>query len=144
MRKQAMNKTLQIPNGWRKVLLSEFMEFKNGVNAGKEAYGKGTKFVNIMDIFKKPFLTEKDIAGLVQINDKQKQEYSVKYGDILFNRTSEIPNEIAFSSVYTGEENITFGGFVIRGRQIKNYLNTEYAGYCFKSEYIRKEMIERS
>ena len=139
-----MSRTRKIPVGWVETTLGEFMKFKNGVNADKGAYGRGTKFVNVMDIFKKSFLKEDDITGAVQITEKQLSEYSVVNGDILFNRTSETPEEIAYSAVYTGDETITFGGFVIRGRQTKNFLLPEFVRHCFKSNRIRKEMIRRS
>lgn len=134
----------KIPEGWQKVALGEFMKFKNGINADKSAYGQGTKFVNIMDVFRKSFLKKDDITGLVRITDKQLSEYSVSYGDILFNRTSETREEIAYSTVYTDKETATFGGFVIRGRQKKKLLLPAFAGYCFKNETTRKEMIRRS
>lgn len=139
-----MSSTTKISVGWMETTLGEFMEFKNGVNADKGAYGQGIKFINVMDVFKKSSLKEGDITGSVQITEKQLSEYSVVNGDILFNRTSETPEEIAFSAVYTGDETITFGGFVIRGRQTKNFLLPEFARYCFKSNRIRKEMIRRS
>ena len=139
-----MSSTTKLPVGWVEITLGEFMEFKNGVNADKGAYGQGTKFVNVMDIFKRNFLKEGDITGSVQISEKQLSEYSVVNGDILFNRTSETPEEIAFSAVYTGDEAITFGGFVIRGRQTEKFLLSEFSRYCFKSNRIRKEMIRRS
>lgn len=129
--------------GWTKTTLGEFMDFKNGVNADRESYGKGVKFVNVMDVFKKTFLQKDDITGSVEITEKQHQEYSVVRGDILFNRTSETPEEIAFASVYMGDEKITFGGFVIRGRQTKDWLLPLFSGYCFKNHTIRKEMIRR-
>ena len=135
---------LNHPSGWTTTTLGTFMDFKNGVNADKDAYGKGIKFVNVMDIFRKNCLSSDDVTGSVEITDKQLYEYSVVRGDILFNRTSEIPEEIAFSSVYLGEEKITFGGFVIRGRQTKQLLLPEFAKYCFKTDTIRKEMIRRS
>ena len=135
---------LNLPCGWTTTTLGTFMDFKNGVNADKDAYGKGIKFVNVMEIFCKKCLTIDDVAGSVEITDKQINEYSVVRGDILFNRTSETPEEIAFSSVYLGEEKITFGGFVIRGRQTKQLLLPEFAKYCFKTDTIRKEMIRRS
>lgn len=139
-----MSNAIKIPLGWEETSLGEFMEFKNGVNADKGAYGKGVKFVNVMDIFKKNFLERDDITGSVQVTDKQLSKYSVVNGDILFNRTSETPDEIAFAAVYTGDETVTFGGFVIRGRQTKNFLLPLFAGYCFKSNKIRKEIIRRS
>jgi type I restriction enzyme S subunit len=130
-----------VRSGWEEKKLGEFMDFKNGINADKEAYGSGVKFVNVMDIFKKPFLDKDDINGAVDISDKQAKDYSVVKGDILFNRTSETVEEIAYSSVYVGEEPITFGGFVIRGRQTQGLLLPDFAGYCFRSDEIRKELI---
>ncbi len=134
----------KIPSGWKSTTLGTFMEFKNGINADKSAYGQGTEFVNVMDIFKSHFLKREDIQGKVQITEKQKAESSVMYGDLLFNRTSEVPNEIAYSSVYLDHEEITFGGFVIRGRQQEDLLDPYFAGYCFNSSNIRREMIRRS
>ena len=132
-----------LPDGWTVTTLGTFMDFKNGVNADKDAYGKGVNFVNVLDIFRNNSLVSQDITGSVSITDKQLEEYSVVKGDMLFNRTSETPEEIAFSSVYFGDEKITFGGFVIRGRQSKKRLLPEYAKYCFKTDTIRKEMIRR-
>ena len=39
-----------IPDGWKIHNLGHFMDFKNGVNASKESYGKGVRFVNVMDV----------------------------------------------------------------------------------------------
>ena len=139
-----MSKLQTTPSGWKLTTLGTFMEFKNGVNADKNAYGSGTEFVNVMDIFKRNFMKKCNILGKVEITEKQKKEYSVRYGDILFNRTSEVPDEIAFSSVYLDEDEITFGGFVIRGRQKKELLAPLFAGYCFNNSSIRREMIRRS
>ena len=144
MNRKLVRGEASIPEGWQKVALGEFMGFKNGINADKSAYGQGTKFVNVMDIFRNNFLKKDNIAGRVRISDKQSSEYSVIHGDILFNRTSETREEIAYSTVYTDKKTVTFGGFVIRGRQKKNLLLPNFAGYCFKNEKIRKEMIRRS
>ena len=139
-----MNKKINIPAGWQMRNLGHFMSFKNGVNASKESYGQGIKFVNVMDIFNQKILQKESVLGSVNITEKQLKEYSVEYGDILFNRTSEIPNEIAYSSVYLGNEIITFGGFVIRGRQKNTLLSPSYAQYCFDSYQIRKDIIRKS
>ena len=140
-RKTAKNEAL--PKGWREAHLGEIMEFKNGLNTGRENYGRGIKFVNVMDIFKCNFLYSHDVIGSVQISENQKAEYSVKYGDILFNRTSETPEEIAMASVYLDKKEIIFGGFVIRARQKNSILIPEYSAYCFQSHNVRKELIRR-
>ncbi len=132
-----------VPEGWRKIQLGEFMEFKNGLNTKKENYGRGIKFVNVMDIFSHNYLYANDVIGSVQANEKQRVDYSVRYGDILFNRTSETFEEIAMSSVYLDKKKIIFGGFVIRGRQKFNFLTPEYSAYCFQDHTFRRELIRR-
>jgi type I restriction enzyme S subunit len=139
-----INKINNIPAGWVVHNLGYFIDFKNGVNASKESYGKGVKFVNVMDVFRSNILKKNLVTGSVEISDNQKKEFSVKYGDILFNRTSETSNEIAYSSVYIDNEAITFGGFVIRGRQKIDMLSPNYVKYCFKDYYVRKDLIRKS
>ena len=133
----------QLPKGWREIQLGEFMEFKNGLNTRKENYGSGVKFVNVMDVFSHNYLYANDVIGSVQVTKKQLVDYSVKYGDVLFNRTSETFEEIAMSSVYLDKKEIIFGGFVIRGRQKSNILIPEYSAYCFQAHTVRRELIRR-
>ncbi len=132
-----------LPDGWQEVRLGDIMEFKNGLNTEKGNYGKGVKFVNVMDVFKFNYLYEHNVVGSVQVSEKNRIEYSVKYGDILFNRTSEILNEIAMSSVYLDEKKIIFGGFVIRGRQKITALTPRFSICCLQSNKVRKELIRR-
>ncbi len=138
-----MQNNQKIPEGWSVKKLGDFMIFKNGLNAEKESYGSGIKFVNTMDIFNNTYLYEKNIIGSVNVNERKLNENSVIYGDVLFNRTSEIPEEIACSSVYLDTSKITFGGFIIRGRPKSNILSPKFSVYCFKSGYFRKEAIRR-
>jgi len=132
-----------VPDGWKEAQLGEFMSFKNGVNASKDAYGSGTKFVNVMDVFGTDRLYEGQIIGEMVVTDKQLQDYSVLYGDILFNRTSETQDEIALTTVYVDNKPAVFGGFVIRGRLTDERLLPDFAAYAFQSEDIRREMIRR-
>lgn len=136
-----MQNNQKIPEGWSVKKLGDFMIFKNGLNAEKGSYGSGIKFVNTMDIFNNTYLYEKNVIGSVNVNERKRNENSVIYGDVLFNRTSEIPEEIACSSVYLDTSKITFGGFIIRGRPKSNILSPKFSVYCFKSGYFRKEAI---
>ena len=130
-----------IPDGWSSKKLGSLFEFKNGVNAEKNAYGSGISFINVMDIFNNFVLQEKDIKGRVTIPEKKLQENFIRRGDIFFNRTSEIPEEIAYCSVYLDDEPATFGGFVIRGRSKTNELLDTYKQYCFQSNDMRSRII---
>ena len=45
-----------LPDGWSDISLGDAFSFKNGLNGDKELYGAGTKFVNVMDVFRGPHL----------------------------------------------------------------------------------------
>ncbi|HJR99598.1 MAG TPA: restriction endonuclease subunit S [Flavobacterium sp.] len=107
---------------WEVKKLGDLLEFKNGINASKEQYGKGIKFINVLDILNNDFITSENIVGRVNVDNITVEKFSVKYGDILFQRSSETREEVGTANVYLDKENTaTFGGFVIRGRKIGDY-----------------------
>jgi type I restriction enzyme S subunit len=131
-----------IPEDWEVKRFGDIFEFKNGINAGKESYGKGIKFINVMEVIYNDFISPEMITGSIQITDKQKELYYVKNGDVLFNRTSETTNEIGLSATYYGKEAVVFGGFVIRGRPINKSIDDKFKRYCFHSKMIREQIIK--
>lgn len=131
-----------VPKGWDSILLGEVFDFRNGINADKSQYGKGVKFVNVMDVFGNHILTERKIIGRISISDKKLDDNRLEYGDVLFNRTSETFDEIAMSAVYLDNADATFGGFVIRGRPLTNNLDPKYTVYSFQDSNFRKQVIK--
>lgn len=131
-----------VPDGWQEKVLGQIFEFKNGLNTEKEQYGDGYKFVNVMDVFRNDVITEPKILGRVQVTENQLKEYKLKFGDVLFNRTSETYDEIAMSAVYMDNAVATFGGFVIRGRPIDDSVFPNYSVYAFQSSGFRKQVIK--
>ena len=131
-----------VPEGWKSEALGSLFEFKNGFNAEKEQYGKGYKFVNVMDVFGNYILTEAKIIGRVQMPDKQLEGFKLKFGDVLFNRTSETFHEIAMAAVYMDYETATFGGFVIRGRPTTEDILPFYSVYAFQDTKFRNQVIK--
>ncbi len=132
----------EIPNDWEVVELGKLFDFKNGINAGKESYGKGVKFINVMEVIYHDYIFPELIPGTVQISDEQKELYLVKDGDVLFNRTSETTDEIGLSAVFNGNEDVVFGGFVIRGRPIINAIDNLFKRYCLRSSTVRNQIIQ--
>lgn len=107
---------------WKQRELSELLEFKNGINADKDSYGHGTKFINVLDILNNDYILSENIIGSVNATAQQLQTYSVTHGDILFLRSSETREDVGKCNVYLDEEKPSvFGGFVIRGKKIANY-----------------------
>lgn len=124
--------------------LGDLLEFKNGINASKEQYGKGIKFVNVSDILNNDFLTYENIAGLVDIDSLTLSKYSVEYGDILFQRSSETRDEVGTANVYLDKDNTAaFGGFVIRGKKQGDY-NPIFLNNLLKSATARNSITSRS
>ncbi|GAA0722250.1 hypothetical protein GCM10009430_24470 [Aquimarina litoralis] len=131
-------------DNWEKRKLSDFLSFKNGINANKEDYGRGYKFINILDIINNDYLIYNKIVGQVNISKEIFDKNIVEYGDILFQRSSETREEVGQSNVYLDKsQNVTFGGFVIRGKRINDY-NPMYMNFLLKTDKARKEMIAKS
>ena len=131
-----------LPNDWEIIEFGKLFEFKNGVNASKDSYGNGVKFINVMEIIYHNCITADMITGSVKISDKQINDFLVKRGDVLFNRTSETTNEIGLSAVYLDDEKVVFGGFVIRGVPKDKTLYDEYKKYCFHSKFVRDQIVK--
>ncbi|WP_300351556.1 restriction endonuclease subunit S [Clostridium sp.] len=128
---------------WKDISLGNLLEFKNGVNADKEAYGEGIKFINVLDILNNNFITYENIIGRVDIDKDVLEKYSVNYGDIVFQRSSETREEVGTANVYLDEQQATFGGFVIRGKKIGEY-NPMFMNGLLKSSYARKEIVTKA
>jgi type I restriction enzyme S subunit len=139
--------TLRFPEfneNWEKKKLGEYLTFKNGINADKSQYGKGAKFINVLDIINNNTITHDKIIGKVEVSENELKKNEVKYGDILFQRSSETREEVGQSNVYVDEtQTATFGGFVIRGQAIQKY-NPLFFHYLLKTSSAREEITTKS
>ena len=129
---------------WGEVKLGEIFDIKNGLNKGKEFFGKGIQILNYMDVNKHEFNTEKMIEGLVELTEDEIERFSVKPNDLFFTRTSETSDEIGLTSAYIGNEvNCVFSGFILRARP-KIGLNSLFYAYYFRSPQQRNNIIKYS
>lgn len=129
---------------WTEKSLGELLEFKNGINASKEQYGKGVKFINVLDILNNDFIIHDRIIGSVDVEKNIVDKYPVNYGDILFQRSSETREEVGSASVYLDKEHTaTFGGFVIRGRKIGEY-DPMFLNKLLKTDASRDSITSKS
>tara|TARA_R110002012_G_scaffold279098_1_gene467011 strand:+ start:9112 stop:10320 length:1209 start_codon:yes stop_codon:yes gene_type:complete len=129
---------------WKLNKLDNLLHFKNGINASKEHYGKGYKFINVLDIIQNDFITNERIIGSVSVSEDIFKKNIVEYGDILFQRSSETREEVGQSNVYLDKsQNATFGGFIIRGKKIGEY-DPYFMHLLLKSSSARKEITSKS
>lgn len=133
-----------IPEGWNSSLLGELFSFSNGINADKSAYGHGVPFINVLEPIKYSHIREIDIPGKVSVPSRLSKNCSVKYGDIVFNRTSEVQEEVGFAAVYIDENPVVFGGFVICAKPIRKNLDPVYAGYALRAPAVRSQIVAKA
>ena len=116
------------------------MSFQNGLNAESERYGHGIKYISVKDILNGDFITYERIEGLVDATEKERETFKVSYGDILFQRSSEVPLDIGRSNVYLDNVPCLFGGFVIRGHKESSY-DPYFLKTALESSVNRKNII---
>lgn len=130
--------------GWDSKKLGTLLTFKNGINADKDSYGSGYKFINVLDIINNNYITHNVIIGRVNVDDKTFAKNEVTFGDILFQRSSENREEAGQSNVYLDlDHSATFGGFVIRGKP-KTEFNSLYLHHLLQSSKARKDITTKS
>lgn len=134
-----------IPQEWELKTIGELFDFKNGLNKEKEYFGKGTKIVNYVDVYKNRYIDNSNINGFVTVTEKEKDSFNTRKGDVFFTRTSETINEIGMTAVL-GEDikDLVYSGFVLRARSKTDELSLGYKKYCFSDFYARREIIRKS
>lgn len=126
---------------WHQTSIKDLLSFQNGINGAAEQYGKGIKYISVGDILNNDYITYDKIVGSIDISQETLKNYSVTYGDILFQRSSEIKDDIGRTNVYLDKDNTaTFGGFVIRGKKIGDY-NPSFFSFLLKSPSSRKSIV---
>ena len=125
---------------WEIYPLTDFMSFKNGMNPDAKRFGRGTKFISVMDILNNQFICYDNIRASVEVVDGDIETYGVNYGDILFQRSSETLEDVGQANVYLDSKPAVFGGFVIRGKSKSNYYPMFFR-YLLASPTARKKII---
>lgn len=131
-----------IPASWTMKRLRYIGSCQNGISKGGEYFGSGYPFVSYGDVYKNIVLPE-TVSGLIESTEDERENYSVKAGDIFFTRTSETIEEVGFTSVCMKTiENATFAGFVIRVRPNTDDLLPDFSKYYFKSDAHRRFFVK--
>ena len=110
------------------------------MNPDAKRFGRGTKFISVMDILNNQFICYDNIRASVEVIDGDIETYGVNYGDILFQRSSETLEDVGQANVYLDNKPAVFGGFVIRGKSKGNY-HSVFFRYLLASPTARKRII---
>ena len=141
-------KVLNVPNirfpefegEWVEHYLSDYLDFKNGLNPKPERFGKGIRFISVMDILNNAVITNDCIRASVDVSEEELLSFCVENGDILFQRSSETLEDVGRANVYMDNKPAVFGGFVIRGKKKAEY-DPLFFRYLLASPFARKKII---
>jgi type I restriction enzyme S subunit len=108
-----------IPEDWEVKSLGELGHFKNGINKGKQDFGHGFPFVNLMDVFGVPKVSAEANFGLVNSSVAERNLYELRGGDVLFVRSSVKPEGVGLTTLIPEDfPDTVFGGFLIRSMMV--------------------------
>ena len=141
-------KVLNVPNlrfpefqgEWEEHHLSDYLDFKNGLNPKPDKFGRGIKFISVMDILNNTVITNDCIRVSVDVSEEELHNFCVENGDILFQRSSETLEDVGRANVYMDDKPAVFGGFVIRGKKKAEY-NPLFFRYLLASPFARRKII---
>ena len=134
-----------VPDDWDVKPLSQLGQFKNGINKGKQDFGHGSPFINLMDVFGVPKVsTASTDFGLVNSSEAERQLYELREGDVLFVRSSVKPEGVGLTTLIPRDlPETVFSGFLIRFRDT-GLLDNAFKEYCFGEEGFRGRLISNS
>ena len=110
------------------------------MNPDAKRFGRGIKFISVMDILNNQFICYDNIRASVEVIEGDIETYGVNYGDILFQRSSETLEDVGQANVYMDRKPAVFGGFVIRGKSKGNY-HPVFFRYLLAAPTARKRII---
>jgi type I restriction enzyme, S subunit len=135
----------RIPKDWEVINLIDSTEngISNGVFNDPKKVGKGYKLVNVVNMYKGNSIQIKDLT-LLDLNINEFEKNKVKYGDILFTRSSLVESGIAYSNINLSEDNdITYDGHLMKISPNKELTNVIFLSYFFRGHTSRKQFIAR-
>ncbi|MBR0294545.1 MAG: restriction endonuclease subunit S [Bacilli bacterium] len=106
----------------------------------KDDFGHGDgAFVTYMNVFKNP-ISDPKMVEPIDIDNSQKE---IRYGDIFFTTSSETPEEVGMSSIWTEKATNTYLNSFCFGYRLNdlNKYNLSFLAYNFRAESFRKDMI---
>ena len=125
---------------WEEHYLSDYLDFKNGLNPKPDKFGRGIKFISVMDILNNTVITNDCIRVSVDVSEEELHNFCVGNGDMLFQRSSETLEDVGRANVYMDDKPAVFGGFVIRGKKKAEY-NPLFFRYLLASPFARRKII---
>lgn len=120
---------------WRTVKFKELydVESRNGIYKSAEFHGRGTKIINMGELFAYDFIGSQDMRR-ISLEDNEIQSFGVEDGDLLFARRSLVEDGAGKASIIRGiTEPTVFESSIIRVRLNREKCNPLFYYYWLKS-----------
>ena len=126
---------------WNSVKLGELYTVHNGLSKGSKFFGSGYPFLTFSTVFNNYFIPP-ELDSFVQSSEAERQNYSIKRGDVFVTRTSETSDELGMSCVALKDyPNATYNGFTKRMRPFTDRVLPEFIGYYMRMPSFRGEFL---
>jgi type I restriction enzyme S subunit len=137
----------EIPVKWELKKLKHLSKqgLKNGVFKKSQDFGSGTKLINVSDIYTDSLLVDENSLERVLCNEQEINKYAVRYGDILFVRSSLKREGIAKAACFLGDSgSIVFECHLIKISPSENKINCRYLNFYLNSSLPRSRLVSLS
>ncbi|MCY9670573.1 restriction endonuclease subunit S [Paenibacillus alginolyticus] len=120
---------------WEQRELGELGETYTGLSGKtKDDFGHGNgKFVTYMNVYSNP-IAKLSLTEPIEVDSKQNE---VRFGDVFFTTSSEIPEEVGMSSVWLENSNNTYLNSFCFGYRPIEKLDHYYLAYMLRSSCVR-------
>ena len=127
-----------LPKNWKLLPFEKVLSepLRNGIYKKKEFHGRGTKIVNMGELFSHPRLKNGVDMKRVELNERELDKATLLKGDLIFARRSLTAEGAGKCSIILSEdEPLTFESSIIRARLNRKLANPEYFYYLFNSPF---------
>ena len=124
-----------LPKDWQVVSFGDMLTgpVRNGIYKSKDYHGRGTRVVNMGELFGYDFISDQEMKR-VEITDDEVPKYGLKDGDLLFARRSLVlEGSGKCSLVVSPDETMTFESSIIRARPNRKLTLPKFLFYLFAS-----------
>ncbi|MEH6472225.1 MAG: restriction endonuclease subunit S [Halopseudomonas sp.] len=106
----------------------------NGIYKPKEFQGQGVRIINMGELFAYPIIEDEEMS-LIQLTDKEKCNFLVEEGDLIFARRSLVVEGAGKCSIIGKHSTpMTFESSMIRARVDTSKINPKYIFHFLKSK----------
>jgi len=135
---------IALPEGWVWASLGDITTFKNGINFNSTQKGNtGMLTIDVLNMYSNSIHV--NLENLYRVDIQLKDDYLLKYGDILFVRSSVRREGVGWATLFKEiKEPVTFCGFIIRARLQNKEISPEYLTYYSRTNSAREKIISSS